>query len=35
MLPTQRWFAGKGATLKAVAIVDAMPIEDAWVAFCG
>jgi maltose alpha-D-glucosyltransferase/alpha-amylase len=32
VLPSQRWFPGKGATLKAVAIVDAIPIEDAWLA---
>jgi maltose alpha-D-glucosyltransferase/alpha-amylase len=29
-LPAQRWFAGKGAVLKAVTIVDAIPIEEAW-----
>ncbi len=30
VLPRQRWFAGKGASLKAVAIVDALPIEETW-----
>src|SRR5262249_21475567 len=29
-LPAQPWYAGKGATIRAVTIVDAMPIEDAW-----
>jgi maltose alpha-D-glucosyltransferase / alpha-amylase len=32
MLPAQRWFAGKGASLKAVSVVDALPIEESWLA---
>jgi len=31
-LPAQRWFAGKGAALKAVSVVDALPIEESWLA---
>src|SRR5262249_18007200 len=30
VLPTQRWYAGKGAAIRAVTIVDAIAIEDAW-----
>jgi maltose alpha-D-glucosyltransferase / alpha-amylase len=32
VLPRQRWFAGKGASVRAVSIVDALPIEETWLA---